>query len=62
MRQASIVLLMTVLVIMAAACGQKESQTTKVMASATIYSSIEEAKAAVGESGRPIIVDFYTDW
>lgn len=62
MRQVSIILLMTVLVVMAVACGQQESQTTKVMSSATVYSSIEEAQAAVGESGRPIIVDFYTDW
>lgn len=62
MRQVSIVLLMTVLIVMAVACGQQESQTTQVMASATVYSSIEEAKAAVGESGRPIIIDFYTDW
>lgn len=61
MRQASIVLLMTALVVMAVACGQQESQTTKVMASATVYASIEEAKAAVGESGRPIILDFYSE-
>ena len=62
MRQASIILLMTALIVMAVACGQQESPTTEVLASATVYASIEEAKAAVGESGRPIIVDFYTDW
>lgn len=62
MRQVSIFILMVALVIMAMACGQQEAPTTKVLASATTYASIEEAKAAVAESGRPIIVDFYTDW
>ena len=61
MRQASIVLLMTVLVLMAVACGQQESETTQVVSSAVVYHSIEEARAAVGESGRPIIVDFYSE-
>lgn len=61
MRYASIVLLLTVLIIMAMACGQQESQTTNVILSVTVYSSIEEAKTAVGESGRLIIVDFYSD-
>ncbi|MDH3891045.1 MAG: hypothetical protein OEV49_08155 [candidate division Zixibacteria bacterium] len=62
MRHVSIVLLLTALIIMAVACGQQEVETTNVMSSPTVYSSIEEAKAAVGESGRPIVVDFYTEW
>ena len=62
MRHASIALLLMALIIMAVACGQQEPQTTNVISSSvTIYSSIEEAKTAIGESGRLIIVDFYSD-
>jgi hypothetical protein len=61
MRHASIALLLMALIIMAVACGQQEPQTTNVISSVTIYSSIEEAKTAIGESGRLIIVDFYSD-
>ena len=61
MRHASIALLLMALLTMSVACGQQESQPTKIFSSVPVYSSIEEAKAAVGDSKRVIIVDFYSD-
>ncbi len=62
MRNLTIALVMTTLVIFALGCGDKEEAAAPTVSEATHYTTIDAALAALGTDDKPLVVDFYTDW
>ncbi|MCK4302266.1 MAG: thioredoxin fold domain-containing protein [candidate division Zixibacteria bacterium] len=60
MRQTKSVLVVVAVMLLVMACAQKEIQ--EPLESAPYHTSLAEAKQAAGVPGKPILVEFSTDW
>ncbi|MEA3297048.1 MAG: thioredoxin fold domain-containing protein [candidate division Zixibacteria bacterium] len=60
MRQITLVVVLITAVALTIGCSQKEAAVA--LTEAPYYSSLQEAQKAVGSTGKPILVEFYTDW
>ncbi len=60
MRQTKPALAVAAVMLLGVSCAQKEVR--QPLESAPYFSSLEEAQQAAGTSGKPILVEFYTDW
>lgn len=49
-------------VVLAAGCGQQKHETAAQSQSIAWNTSFDAALADAGRTGRPILLDFYTDW
>ncbi len=58
MRRVSILVLVMLVAVIAISCGKKVQEP---LTEAPFFASLEEAKQAALD-GRPILLDFYTDW
>lgn len=58
MRRVSILVFVMLVAVLAISCGKKVQEP---LTEAPFFASLEEAKQAA-KDGRPILLDFYTDW
>lgn len=58
MRKVSILVLAVLVAVIAFSCGKKVQEP---LTEAPFFATLEEAKQAASD-GRPILLDFYTDW
>jgi len=59
MRKVQILLILLMVALLAVSCGQKK-EAEPTLTTSPSFASFDEAKAAA--NGKPILIDFYTDW
>ena len=62
MRKSLITSMFLILVVLIAACGQKSDTTSGDAEIKVVYTAFAEASAAAEQSGKHMVLDFYTDW
>ena len=62
MNKRIITLLVFIMAILAVSCGKKAEETVSTQMESFYYTTFADAKVAAAETGKPIVIDFYTDW